>query len=388
MRSLFAAVLLAGCISQGGKEVPPVKAGDGVSVDAATQTVTVDSTKVPVVPSCGDGLFVRRTAAGWECAQPGWTSISGKPDSFPAAVHSHAAADVTNFSAAAVTAMGTKAAGNPFNHDRYTNPEAVAAMGPLDPTNPHNHTRYTDGEAVGAMGVKSAANPLNHDRYTDLQAMGAMGVKSASNPMNHDRYGDGEAISAMGAKSPANPMNHNRYTDAEALAAVSSASAVGIGTGASIPAAKLEVDGDVRIVDGNQGIGKVLTSDANGSASWQAPVATPSGAVMFFNLNACPTGWTELVAARGRYLVGVPLGGALNTSVGTALTEGENRPAGAHSHPIFTYSGGGDTNFRILWGTSNNASQVPLQPSDVGAPPGAVAGTNAPYLELRVCQKT
>jgi hypothetical protein len=43
---------------------------------------------------------------------------------------------------------------------------------------------------------------------------------------------------------------------------------VGIGTGA--PTKKLDVRGAVRIVDGTQGAGKILTSDASGNASWQA----------------------------------------------------------------------------------------------------------------------
>ena len=43
---------------------------------------------------------------------------------------------------------------------------------------------------------------------------------------------------------------------------------VGIGTSGS-PTAKLHVNGTVRITDGNQAAGRVLTSDANGNASWQ-----------------------------------------------------------------------------------------------------------------------
>lgn len=46
-----------------------------------------------------------------------------------------------------------------------------------------------------------------------------------------------------------------------------SADSVGVGT--LSPTAKLDIRGDVRIVDGNEGDGKVLTSDANGKASWQ-----------------------------------------------------------------------------------------------------------------------
>nr|WP_228403426.1 hypothetical protein [Chryseobacterium sp. RU37D] len=47
---------------------------------------------------------------------------------------------------------------------------------------------------------------------------------------------------------------------------------VGIGTGS--PVAKLDVAGNVRIADGTQGVGKVLTSDANGVASWQPAAST------------------------------------------------------------------------------------------------------------------
>ncbi|MGZ3789966.1 MAG: hypothetical protein ACXVLQ_15625, partial [Bacteriovorax sp.] len=46
-----------------------------------------------------------------------------------------------------------------------------------------------------------------------------------------------------------------------------------VGIGTTVPGTKLEIDGTsgatLKIVDGNQGNGKVLTSDANGVASWQ-----------------------------------------------------------------------------------------------------------------------
>lgn len=43
-----------------------------------------------------------------------------------------------------------------------------------------------------------------------------------------------------------------------------------VGIGTSSPSAKLEVDGSLRFVTGNEGLGKVLTSDASGNATWQA----------------------------------------------------------------------------------------------------------------------
>ena len=46
---------------------------------------------------------------------------------------------------------------------------------------------------------------------------------------------------------------------------------VGIGTGAAMPGAKLEVAGQVKITGGTPGVGQVLTSDAAGLATWEPP---------------------------------------------------------------------------------------------------------------------
>jgi len=42
-----------------------------------------------------------------------------------------------------------------------------------------------------------------------------------------------------------------------------------VGIGAISPSSKLEIIGDIKITDGTEGLGKVLTSDASGLASWQ-----------------------------------------------------------------------------------------------------------------------
>lgn len=59
--------------------------------------------------------------------------------------------------------------------------------------------------------------------------------------------------------------------------------------------------------------------------------SVPGGAVMAFNLASCPAGWSELVAARGRTVVGLPSGGALAGTLGTGLGDLEDR---AHSHMV------------------------------------------------------
>lgn len=125
----------------------------------------------------------------------------------------------------------------------------------------------------------------------------------------------------------------------------------------------------------------------------------PRGMVSFFNLAACPSGWTALVAAEGRYVVGKPAAGTLAGTVGTALTDLENRPVGQHNHTItdpghnHTFNGAsssggasptatpqGFLNFSAV-ATANNSTGISINNA------GAVAGTNAPYIQLLACQK-
>ena len=49
-----------------------------------------------------------------------------------------------------------------------------------------------------------------------------------------------------------------------------------VGIGTATPQAKLDIAGNIKIADGTQGAGKVLTSDANGLASWQTPAGGSS----------------------------------------------------------------------------------------------------------------
>ncbi|RYY67089.1 MAG: hypothetical protein EOO13_14995, partial [Chitinophagaceae bacterium] len=50
-----------------------------------------------------------------------------------------------------------------------------------------------------------------------------------------------------------------------------------VGINNTEPTAQLDVQGTVKISNGTQGAGKVLTSDASGNASWQAPAALNTG---------------------------------------------------------------------------------------------------------------
>jgi hypothetical protein len=129
----------------------------------------------------------------------------------------------------------------------------------------------------------------------------------------------------------------------------------------------------------------------------------PDGAVMYFDLPACPTGWSNFDAGRGRYLVGLPTGGSAGAAVGTALSDQEDRPVGRHSHAVndtgHVHAVGYDTEQLAnagntiggtrMQGGSNSGSQN-TQPALTGISiqfAGTVDGTNAPYLQLIVCRK-
>src|SRR4051812_28789372 len=133
----------------------------------------------------------------------------------------------------------------------------------------------------------------------------------------------------------------------------------------------------------------------------------PASLVAYFDASSCPSGWTAYEPARGRYLVGVPTGGTLDSVVGTALSDQENRPTGRHNHAITDPGHAHDIGVR----TDVNAGNVPvnsIQANGAGAQVGVVghtvsattgitvndssgasgvAGTNAPYLQLLACRK-
>lgn len=59
--------------------------------------------------------------------------------------------------------------------------------------------------------------------------------------------------------------------------------------------------------------------------------SVPTGSVMYFDLDQCPTGWSPFDAARGRAIVGTPASGTRGGTVGNALTDLENR---VHTHDV------------------------------------------------------
>ncbi|HCR53581.1 MAG TPA: hypothetical protein DIW27_04135, partial [Cytophagales bacterium] len=76
------------------------------------------------------------------------------------------------------------------------------------------------------------------------------------------------SLTVTGNSSNANAAYFSAF-NASSNALVTATGNVGIGT--PTPGAKLEVNGQVKITGGSPGAGKVLTSDANGLATWETP---------------------------------------------------------------------------------------------------------------------
>ena len=148
-----------------------------------------------------------------------------------------------------------------------------------------------------------------------------------------------------------------------------------------------------------------------------SPSGVPSGLIAYM-AGSCPSGWTEYTAARGRYVVGVPSGGTVAGTQGTALTNQENRAVGQHTHTFSgsamsdhnhtqnahnhsqvgkSNSGNGTTICGSISGanpttttgstTATNIAASAGTPAGTNANAGSVANTNAPYIQLTVCQK-
>jgi hypothetical protein len=160
-------------------------------------------------------------------------------------------------------------------------------------------------------------------------------------------------------------------------------------------------------VTGGASIGGALTVSGQpvclGNGTNCPPSGVPAGFVGFFNLSSCPSGWSEVTGAQGRYVVGKPSGGTLGGTAGTALSNQENRAVGRHNHGV-SDPGHGHTltmrpHLRRPFDNNNqqtgsigadSPSSVPTTLSVTGVTinvAGTTAGTNAPYIQFLVCQK-
>ena len=164
-----------------------------------------------------------------------------------------------------------------------------------------------------------------------------------------------------------------------------------------------------RIDKNEQGIGKsvvigvlvaVFAAIILGIGSFLLGIRTrvpfvPPKAVVAFDTDTCPAGWHPFGAADGRYIVGVQPAGHLGQGKGTPLGDLEDRPTGQHSHSVYVLAVGGedDTNNGVVYGFPGhggyrrNVQQEAKTFSTLVEGKDAPTGTNAPYVQLKYCEK-
>jgi len=139
-----------------------------------------------------------------------------------------------------------------------------------------------------------------------------------------------------------------------------------IGIGTAVPTAALDVRGNVKIVDGTQGAGKVLTSDAAGLASWMPP-PTP---LSTFTVYPSPGTFTFTVPA-GVFKIKAEAWGAGGGGGGSTISAGGGGGGGgAYTMRIYTVSPG--QNITIVVGNAGGGGA----PGNTGGASGGSSTIN------------
>ncbi len=171
--------------------------------------------------------------------------------------------------------------------------------------------------------------------------------------------------------------------------------------GGNIAAPQVRVSGTcatgsaMRVINVN---GSVTCETAGGSG-------VPAGMIAFFASATCPSGWTEYTAVRGRLILGLPVGGTVAGTKGTAIGNLAALPVTQHNHSASSDSAGSHFHGSAV-GCSTNAgcgSSVnryvdgdladTLNTTSAGSHSHIITVNNAgdvngpPYLQLLACQK-
>lgn len=182
-----------------------------------------------------------------------------------------------------------------------------------------------------------------------------------------------------------------------------------VGVGTTNPSERLHVVGNIRIVDGNEGANRVLTSDANGVARWQAPPILPRGVIVMWSgsIDDIPNGWALCDGNDGtpdltsRFIRSVPNSSTDPGSTGGSTTHSHG--AGSYSASSHTHSYSGTTSEYTAdsccagsvdaWIRYTNIHSHTYSGTTSSSGGGAISGTSddgsslPPYYELAFIMK-
>lgn len=150
------------------------------------------------------------------------------------------------------------------------------------------HTSNSSGYRASAIGYNTRASNNNGvalGSSSNSSGEQALAIGNSSRSTNNNSvalgsssYASGEQSFAIGHDTNVSGQNATgigyQATTSQANAIVLGSSSNGnnkVGIGTNTPDERLHVVGSIKMVDGNQANGYVLTSDANGKASWKNP---------------------------------------------------------------------------------------------------------------------
>ena len=195
---------------------------------------------------------------------------------------------------------------------------------------------FASGRYATAMGAGTRASG------TYATAIGGNTLAKSFSETVIGHYND--TLTAVSAFSPANDSNRVFTVGNGSISTRSTAFVIqqngNVGINQRKPTEKLDIAGSIKIVDGTQGAGKVLTSDAAGKASWGAP-------------QTGLTGDTGPQGPAGPAGPGVPTGGTANQVL--AKVDGTN-----FNTQWVTPSGGGATTVLRANKIGGTSQSVPL----------------------------
>lgn len=133
-----------------------------------------------------------------------------------------------------------------------------------------NNQAIAIGQSSNAQGYQSVAIGLS----SGTNANSAVAIGSSASATGQNSAAIGVSTSVSGQNSTAIGYQASTTQDNSIILGNSSNTNNKVGIGINSPDERLHVVGSVKIVDGTQANNYVLTSDANGKASWKAPASS------------------------------------------------------------------------------------------------------------------
>ncbi len=268
--------------------------------------------------------------AGWV---PAWSDVTGKP------------------------VFATVATSGSYN-DLINKPTILNSQWTTQGSNIH----YSSGNVgigtnnpIGALEIScNSVDTYPHLLLSEADAYARVSFRTMLTPSKH------WVIAGLTSTSDGDSqlhINYNNGTSGKNIFSVFGDSRISIdgnvGIGTTVPSAKLEVAGQLKITGGNPGDGKVLTSNASGLASWQTPYSGP------WQLNGSNIYYTNGNVAIGmnfpRYQLTIyndnnPHIGFYNSTSGTTGTDGFTISTESSGSPVWIWNW---ENSNMHFGTNN-----------------------------------